>query len=99
MDFKEIGSLFCGICFVAAYSSYDIDLGSWRRDNFSLFLRLCCNVTYDFVSSVFNQKTLYNAYKKRTKNMEIDMEVYNKSKEEDPEFYRNASSLQYGKVI
>ncbi|XP_078442083.1 GCIP-interacting family protein [Wolffia australiana] len=46
---------------------------------------------------VFNQKTLYNAHKKRTKNMEIDMEAYNKAKEEDPEFYRNAASLQYGK--
>ncbi|MQM04801.1 hypothetical protein Taro_037605 [Colocasia esculenta] len=47
---------------------------------------------------VFNQKTLYNAYKKRTKNMEVDMEAYNKAKEEDPDFYRNASSLQYGKA-
>ncbi|TVU02991.1 hypothetical protein EJB05_51484 [Eragrostis curvula] len=47
---------------------------------------------------VFNQKTLYDAYKKRTKNIEIDMEAYNKAKESDPEFYRDASSLQYGKV-
>ncbi|KAH7692917.1 pre-mRNA-splicing factor SYF2 protein [Dioscorea alata] len=47
---------------------------------------------------VFNQKTLYNAYKKRTKNIECDMEAYNKAKEADPEFYRDASSLQYGKV-
>ncbi|KAJ3690893.1 hypothetical protein LUZ61_020057 [Rhynchospora tenuis] len=47
---------------------------------------------------VFNQKTLYNAYKKRTKNLEVDMEAYNKAKEADPEFYREASSLQYGKV-
>ncbi|CAA7403900.1 unnamed protein product [Spirodela intermedia] len=47
---------------------------------------------------VFNQKTLYSAYKKRTKDMEVDMEAYNKAKEEDPEFYRNASSLQYGKA-
>ncbi|KAJ4776871.1 Pre-mRNA-splicing factor syf2 [Rhynchospora pubera] len=47
---------------------------------------------------VFNQKTLYNAYKKRTKNIEVDMEAYNKAKEADPEFYREASSLQYGKV-
>lgn len=47
---------------------------------------------------VFNQKTLYNAYKKRTKNIKIDMEEYNKFKESDPEFYRNASSLQYGKA-
>ncbi|CAL5440690.1 unnamed protein product [Camellia sinensis] len=47
---------------------------------------------------VFNQKTLYNAYKKRSKNIEIDIEEYNKMKEADPEFYREASSLQYGKA-
>lgn len=46
---------------------------------------------------VFNQKALYNAYKKRTKNIEVDLEEYNKMKEADPEFYRDASSLQYGK--
>lgn len=47
---------------------------------------------------VFNQRSLYNAYKKRTKNIEVDLEEYNKLKEEDPEFYREASSLQYGKA-
>lgn len=47
---------------------------------------------------VFNQKTLYEAYKKRTKKMDIDLEEYNKMKESDPEFYREASSLQYGKA-
>ncbi|VAI90794.1 unnamed protein product [Triticum turgidum subsp. durum] len=47
---------------------------------------------------VFNQKTLYDAYKKRTKNIEVDMDAYNRAKETDPEFYREASSLQYGKV-
>ncbi|KAH6777067.1 GCIP-interacting family protein [Perilla frutescens var. hirtella] len=47
---------------------------------------------------VFNQKTLYNAYKKRTKNVEVDLNEYNRLKEEDPEFYRGASSLQYGKT-
>ncbi|KAJ7001493.1 uncharacterized protein [Populus alba] len=47
---------------------------------------------------VFNQKTLYNAYKKRTKNVDVDLEEYNKMKEADPEFYREASSLQYGKA-
>lgn len=52
----------------------------------------------NIVFTVFNQKTLYNAYKKRTKNVEIDLEEYNKMKEADPEFYREASSLQYGKV-
>ncbi|WVY96621.1 hypothetical protein V8G54_028772, partial [Vigna mungo] len=47
---------------------------------------------------VFNQKSLYNAYKKRTKNVEVDVEEYNRMKEADPEFYRDASSLQYGKA-
>ncbi|KAK6916733.1 mRNA splicing factor SYF2 [Dillenia turbinata] len=47
---------------------------------------------------VFNQKTLYNAYKKRTKNIECDLEEYKQMKEADPEFYREASSLQYGKA-
>ncbi|KAI6701040.1 hypothetical protein NL676_015364 [Syzygium grande] len=47
---------------------------------------------------VFNQKTLYDAYKKRTKNIDIDLDEYNKMKEADPEFYREASSLQYGKA-
>ncbi|CAA2970868.1 Hypothetical predicted protein [Olea europaea subsp. europaea] len=48
---------------------------------------------------VFNQRTLYNAYKKRTKNIDVDLEGYNKMKESDPEFYREASSLQYGKEL
>ncbi|KAK2967301.1 hypothetical protein RJ640_004867 [Escallonia rubra] len=47
---------------------------------------------------VFNEKALYDAYKKRTKNIEVDVEEYNKLKEADPEFYREASSLQYGKA-
>lgn len=50
------------------------------------------------LSSVFNQKTLYNAYKKRTKNIQVDLEEYNRMRAADPEFYREASSLQYGKV-
>lgn len=54
-------------------------------------------LTY-IVLTVFNQKTLYDAYKKRTKNVEVDLEEYNRMKEADPEFYRDASSLQYGKV-
>ncbi|GMP83460.1 hypothetical protein CsSME_00037362 [Camellia sinensis var. sinensis] len=44
------------------------------------------------------RKTLYNAYKKWSKNIEIDIEEYTKMKEADPKFYREASSLQYGKV-
>ncbi|KAF8053178.1 hypothetical protein N665_1455s0002 [Sinapis alba] len=47
---------------------------------------------------VFNQKTLYNAYKKRTKNIQVDIEEYNRMRAADPEFYREASSLQYGKA-
>ncbi|XP_076894967.1 uncharacterized protein LOC143547422 [Bidens hawaiensis] len=47
---------------------------------------------------VFNQKTLYDAHKKRTKKIDVDLEEYNKMKEADPEFYREASSLQYGKA-
>lgn len=47
---------------------------------------------------VFNQKSLYNAYKKRTKHIECDIDEYSKMKEADPEFYREASSLQYGKA-
>ncbi|KAL3687152.1 hypothetical protein R1sor_013461 [Riccia sorocarpa] len=47
---------------------------------------------------VFNQKSLYNAYKKRSKNIPYGMEDYNKAKEEDPEFFRDGSSLQYGKT-
>ncbi|KAJ7944077.1 pre-mRNA-splicing factor syf2 [Quillaja saponaria] len=47
---------------------------------------------------VFNQQTLYNAYKKRSGKIEVDVEEYNKMKETDPEFYREASSLQCGKV-
>lgn len=50
------------------------------------------------VFTVFNQKTLYDAHKKRTKDIEVDLDAYNRLKEEDPEFYRGASSLQYGKV-
>lgn len=51
-----------------------------------------------FGCTVFNQKTLFNAYKKRAKNIDVDLVEYNKMKEADPEFYRDASSLQYGKV-
>ncbi|XP_022748866.1 pre-mRNA-splicing factor syf2-like [Durio zibethinus] len=42
--------------------------------------------------------TLYNAYKKRKKNIDVDLEEYNKMKEADAEFYREASSLKYGKA-
>ncbi|KAG0462648.1 hypothetical protein HPP92_021124 [Vanilla planifolia] len=48
---------------------------------------------------VFNQKVLYNAYKKRTKKIEVDMDANNKAKEADLKFYRDASSPQYKKVV
>ncbi|KAJ0666635.1 putative mRNA splicing factor SYF2 [Helianthus annuus] len=47
---------------------------------------------------VFNQKTLYDAHKKRTKKIEVDLDEYNRMKEAVPEFYREASSLEYGKA-
>ncbi|XVE67173.1 hypothetical protein DITRI_Ditri08aG0139400 [Diplodiscus trichospermus] len=45
-----------------------------------------------------NQKTLYNACKKWTKNIDVDLEEYSKMKEAAPEFYCEASGLQYGKL-
>lgn len=48
---------------------------------------------------MFNQKSLYNGYKKRTKNIEVSPEEYAKAREADPDFYRDGASLQYGKVI
>lgn len=44
-------------------------------------------------------KILYIAYKKRTRNIEVDMDVYNRAKDSDPEFYHEASSIQYGKLL
>ena len=49
--------------------------------------------------AVFNQRSLYNAYKKRTKNVEISFEEYVKAREADPDFYRDGASLEYGKVL
>lgn len=49
--------------------------------------------------AVFNQKSLYNAYKKRAKNIPVTPEEYEKAKAEDPEFYRDGASLQYGKPV
>eukprot|EP00253_Pinus_taeda_P020582 PITA_20582 len=47
---------------------------------------------------VFNQKSLYNAYKNRTKNITLNEDEYTKMKETDLELYCDGSSLQYGKV-
>lgn len=49
-------------------------------------------------AAVFNQKSLYKAYKKRADNISVDMEEYQKQKESDPDFYRDGSCLEYGKV-
>lgn len=48
---------------------------------------------------VFNQKSLYNGYKKRTKNIVVNPEEYAKAREADPDFYRDGASLQYGKQV
>lgn len=48
--------------------------------------------------AVFNQKSLYNGYKKRTKNIVVDHEEYAKARATDPDFLRDGASLQYGKV-
>jgi hypothetical protein len=69
------------------------------RMQISLFEPFSLDLSCVLPFAVFNQKTLYDAYKKRAKNIEVDMETYNKAKETDPEFYRDASSLQYGKVL
>jgi len=46
---------------------------------------------------IFNQKTLYNAYMKRTQQIPYTQEDYEAAKARDPEFYRSADSLEYGK--
>eukprot|EP00270_Netrium_digitus_P005579 TRINITY_DN1745_c0_g1_i8.p1 TRINITY_DN1745_c0_g1~~TRINITY_DN1745_c0_g1_i8.p1 ORF type:complete len:300 (+),score=129.02 TRINITY_DN1745_c0_g1_i8:311-1210(+) len=50
---------------------------------------------------VFNQKSLYKAYEKRTKAVVVDMADYQAKKEElgAEEFYRDGASLQYGKPM
>ncbi|EFJ24446.1 hypothetical protein SELMODRAFT_442403 [Selaginella moellendorffii] len=47
---------------------------------------------------VFNQKSLYNAYKKRAKTIPNTVEEYTKVRDNDPDFYCNETSLQYGKT-
>eukprot|EP00249_Psilotum_nudum_P015158 c25193_g1_i1 orf=3-941(-) len=48
---------------------------------------------------VFNQRSLYNAHKRRTENIPYTMDDYMKAKETDPDFYRDGSSLEYGKAF
>jgi len=46
---------------------------------------------------IFNQDSLYNAHKKRLAKMNVDLEGYQKQKEEEGEhFYRDANSLAFG---
>ncbi|GAQ77882.1 pre-mRNA-splicing factor SYF2 [Klebsormidium nitens] len=45
---------------------------------------------------VFNQKSLYNAYKKRTNDVPYTQEEYEQAKANDPNFYADDSNLQYG---
>ena len=46
---------------------------------------------------VFNQKSLYNAYVKRTKNIQTTKEEYEAAKVAQSDFYREHDSLEYGK--
>ncbi|KAG2496151.1 hypothetical protein HYH03_005753 [Edaphochlamys debaryana] len=46
---------------------------------------------------VFASENLYQAYLKRAENVPYTQEDYEKAKAQDPEFYRDADSMQYGK--
>jgi hypothetical protein len=48
--------------------------------------------------AVFNQKSLYNAYKKRTAGIPYTQEEYERAKANDPNFFADDSNLQYGQV-
>lgn len=45
---------------------------------------------------MFNQQSLYNAYKKRAGSLALDEAAYAAAAAADPDFYRDASSLAYG---
>eukprot|EP00201_Polytomella_parva_P009695 CAMPEP_0175058522 /NCGR_PEP_ID=MMETSP0052_2-20121109/11892_1 /TAXON_ID=51329 ORGANISM="Polytomella parva, Strain SAG 63-3" /NCGR_SAMPLE_ID=MMETSP0052_2 /ASSEMBLY_ACC=CAM_ASM_000194 /LENGTH=527 /DNA_ID=CAMNT_0016323907 /DNA_START=88 /DNA_END=1671 /DNA_ORIENTATION=+ len=45
---------------------------------------------------VFSQRTLFEAYNRRTQNIPYTLEDYEAAKKRDPEFYRDSDSLQYG---
>jgi len=48
---------------------------------------------------VFNQDTIYNAYKKRTKSINIDLDNYEKQKQQlGDDFFADADNLKYGKI-
>lgn len=47
---------------------------------------------------VFNQATLYKAFEKRSQKVPYTKEDYEAQKARDPEFYREADSLEYGRA-
>eukprot|EP00798_Chlamydomonas_sp_ICE-L_P013268 gene13268-19110_t len=46
----------------------------------------------------FNQKTLFGAFEKRQDNVPFNKAEYEAAKAKDPDFYRGADSLSYGKA-
>ena len=56
------------------------------------------SVRWCALCSAFNQKSLYTAYDKRTKNVQCNAEEYERAKQADPDFYRDGTSMHYGKV-
>lgn len=48
--------------------------------------------------AVFNEKRLYEAYMKRTEKIPYTLDDYEAAKARDPDFYRNADSLEYGRA-
>ena len=47
---------------------------------------------------MFSKHNLYNAYEKRTRNIQINEEEYALAKANDPTFYAGADNLQYGRT-
>jgi cyclophilin family peptidyl-prolyl cis-trans isomerase len=47
---------------------------------------------------VFSKHNLYDAYEKRTRNIQINEEEYALAKANDPTFYAGADNLQYGRT-
>jgi len=48
---------------------------------------------------VFNQDSMYNSYKKRTKNIKINLDRYEKQKQQlGDDFFADADNLKYGKI-
>jgi len=60
-----------------------------------LFCALCKHYSYCFVLE-FGSDAEYNAYKNRQKDMTFSKEEYEKQKQSDPSFFREAHDLDYG---